>query len=461
MRTWNDWVFLVLRNILLYVVLFAGTVFVLMPLFWMLLTAFKEPGTALKNEFLPKTSYEVPDGRPAKISPGELAGVLQPYTFFHTVAGAQRVTVAGSFNGWDPNAAELTTEGGGVFQKTLGLPAGNHEYKFVVDGQWMDGANLKLDMKPSSDMSRYEDRKVVFRYRAPDAALVTALVDGQYTVALRKGDEGVWTGEHESAGGDVSYQFQVKNRFMDGLRALYTFGNFKTTFDSPDFPFRQFFINSLIVATASGILTVIICTLAGYVFAVKEFWGKQKVFYILMSVMMVPGMIFFVPQFALVNVIGKMPFFGTTLQELGLFGVNTYAAMVIPHLANVFGIFLMRQSIEIIPHSLFEAARMDGANEYHELVKIVVPLAKPIMVTLFLMTFLGQWTNFLWQLVVNTPDSPFRTLPVGLALFRGQYAVEWELMMAGACFSIVPVAFIFILAQRFFIEGMTQGAVKG
>ncbi len=462
MRTWNDWVFLILRNILLYVVLMVGAGVVLMPLLWMLTTAFKEPGTALKNQFLP-VSVRFTDT--ALLTPGVTAGDLQPYTFFRTAVGAQRVTVAGTFNGWDANAAALTTEGGGVFQSTLRLPTGRHEYKFVIDGQWMGGPNLTADIPPSPDRSQYDGRRMVFHFKEPKAKAVTARVEALGDVPLQKNAEGEWTGEagvEPPAGkNEIAYVFAVRTSFLDGLKALYTFSNFKTTLTAPDFPFGRFFVNSLIVASSSGLLTVILCTLAGYVFAVKEFWGKEKLFYLLLSVMMVPGMIFFVPQFALVNLIGKLPIFGTTLQELHIFGVNTYAGMIVPHLANVFGIFLMRQYIETIPNSLFEAARMDGANEYHELTKIVLPLSMPIMVTLFLLTFLGQWTNFLWQLVVNTPDSPLRTLPVGLSLFQGQYAVMWELMMAGACFSIIPVAVIFLMAQRFFIEGMTQGAVKG
>lgn len=463
MRSWNDWVFLILRNILLYVALLTGSAIVLMPLFWMLLTAFKEPGTALKNQFLPETTRVT---GVTVLAPNETAGAFQSYTFFHTSPGAKRVTVAGSFNGWNAAASEMKTEGGGVFQTTLRLPPGKHEYKFVVDGKWLDGPNQALEIAASPDQSRYDGKTVSFLYQAATATAVKVQT-GQAEIPLQKNSDGVWSGrmENAQAAGEsdsaVSYRFSVHTSFLAGLKSIYTFANFKLIRNSPDFPFGRFFLNSLVVASASGLLTVVLCTLAGYVFAVKEFTGKDKLFYVLLSVMMVPGMIFFVPQFALVNVIGKMPFFGTTLQELRIFGVNTYAGMIVPHLANVFGIFLMRQYIETIPHSLFEAARMDGANEYHELTKIVVPLAMPIMVTLFLLTFLGQWTNFLWQLVVNTPDSPLRTLPVGLALFRGQYAIQWELMMAGACFSIVPVAVLFVMAQRYFIEGMTQGAVKG
>jgi ABC-type glycerol-3-phosphate transport system permease component len=152
-----------------------------------------------------------------------------------------------------------------------------------------------------------------------------------------------------------------------------------------------------------------------------------------------------VPQFALVSRFGW---------------INTFQGMVLPHVANVFGLFLMRQYIETIPDSLLEAARIDGANEWQVFRIAIVPLSMPIVITLFLITFVSQWSNFLWQFITNTPDSPLRTLPVGLNLFKGQYDIKWELIMAGACFSIIPVAIIFAAAQRYFIQGMTSGAVK-
>ncbi len=221
--------------------------------------------------------------------------------------------------------------------------------------------------------------------------------------------------------------------------------NFKKVAGDPDFPFVMFFQNSLIVAAASAGLTVLVCTLGGYAFAKKEFYGKNLIFTLLLSSMLVPGMIYMVPQFALISQLGW---------------INTWQGMIIPHLASVFGLFLLRQYIETIPTSLIEAAQIDGASELQIFRQVVLPLCMPISATLFLLTFLTQWSNFLWQLIVNTPDSTLRTLPVGLALFRGQYGDRWDLMMAGSVFSILPMALLFLVAQRFFIEGMTSGAVK-
>ncbi|MEW6555846.1 MAG: carbohydrate ABC transporter permease [Elusimicrobiota bacterium] len=221
--------------------------------------------------------------------------------------------------------------------------------------------------------------------------------------------------------------------------------NFVSIATDPSYPFWRFFINSLIVATMGAALTTLFCSMGGYVFAKKDFYLKEILFWFLLSTMMIPGMMFLVPQFAIVT---------------KLHWINTYKGMVIPHVASVFGIFMMRQYIETIPSSLIESAKIDGASELQIFFRIIIPLSLAITTTLFLLTFLFHWSNFLWHLVVNTPDSPKLTLPVGLALFRGQYQMDWEKMMAASCFTIIPIAILFLLAQKFFIEGLTSGAVK-
>lgn len=221
--------------------------------------------------------------------------------------------------------------------------------------------------------------------------------------------------------------------------------NFISIATDPSYPFWRFFINSVIVATSGGLLTTLFCAMGGYVFAKKDFYGKNVVYWFLLSTMMIPGMMFLVPQFAIVTKLNW---------------INTYRGMVLPHVASVFGIFLMRQYIETVPSSLIESAKIDGASELQIFSKIIVPLSMAVMTTLFLLTFLFHWSNFLWHLVVNTPDSSKLTIPVGLALFRGQYQMDWEKMMAASCFAIIPIVIIFLIAQKFFIEGLTTGAVK-
>lgn len=210
--------------------------------------------------------------------------------------------------------------------------------------------------------------------------------------------------------------------------------------------FGTYFLNSLLVATTAAFLVTLFAAMGAYVFSKKELPYKKQIFMLLLATMMIPGMMFMVPQFFMVC-------------QMGMFG--TKWAMFLPHLASVFGIFMLKQFMDTIPNSLLEAAQIDGASEWQVFRVVIVPLAFPIILTLFLLTFLFHWSNFLWQLIVTNFENPLSiTLPVGLALFRGQYTSELGLIMSASCFSIVPIAVLFLFAQRYFIEGMTQGAVK-
>ncbi len=227
------------------------------------------------------------------------------------------------------------------------------------------------------------------------------------------------------------------------------------------YKFLRFFGNSLFVAGVSAALTTFFATMAAYAFAKKNFFGKEQLYSLLLASMMVPGLMYMVPQFALVYQIGEIEFLGIghILKRLQLMGIDTYGAMIVPHLSNVFGLFMMRQFLSTVPDSLIESASLDGASEWTIFSKIIVPLSLPIIATLFLLSFQFHWSNFLWQLVVTGSESHY-TVPVGLAMFKNQHEEMWNLKMAASCISILPIALIFIIAQRFFIEGMTGGAVK-
>ncbi len=227
------------------------------------------------------------------------------------------------------------------------------------------------------------------------------------------------------------------------------------------FNFLRYFGNSLLVATIAATVTTFFASLAGYAFAKKQFWGRDQLFYILLASMMIPGLMFMVPQFALVYQIGEIRFLGigALLRRLQLMGIDTYGAMIVPHLANVFGLFMMRQFLSGVPDSLIESANIDGASEWAIFWRIVVPLSLPIIATLFLLSFQFHWANFLWQLIVIGSEELY-TVPVGLAMFKNAHEELWNLKMAASCISIVPIAILFFFAQRFFIEGMTKGAIK-
>jgi multiple sugar transport system permease protein len=222
-----------------------------------------------------------------------------------------------------------------------------------------------------------------------------------------------------------------------------TLSNFKRVLS--EYGFGRYFLNSSIVATSAAFFTTVFASLAAYAFAKKEFRFRNQLFSLLLASMMIPGLMYVVPQFAIINKLGWM---------------NTYKAMIIPHLANVFGLFLLRQYMQTVPNELLEASRIDGAGDLQIFLRIMVPLSLPIIATLFLLTFQFHWNNFLWQLVVTNDESMY-TVPVGLALFKSAHEELYTLKMAGACVSIIPLAVLFLFTQRFFIEGMTRGALKG
>lgn len=221
-----------------------------------------------------------------------------------------------------------------------------------------------------------------------------------------------------------------------------TLENFRRVFT--EFGFLKYFGNSILVASTSALFASLFAAMAAYAFSFKNFLFKEKVFAMLIASMMVPGLMYVVPQFAIVKKLGWM---------------NSYRAMIVPHLANVFGLFLLRQYMATIPRSLIDAAKIDGAGDLQIFGRVVIPLSLPIVATLFLLAFQFHWSNFLWQLIVTNKESLY-TVPVGLAMFKQQHEELYTLKMAASAVSILPIAVIFVFAQRYFIEGITRGAVK-
>lgn len=208
--------------------------------------------------------------------------------------------------------------------------------------------------------------------------------------------------------------------------------------------FYRYFLNSLIVATISAMVSTLFASLAAYAFAKKEFPLKNFLFWFFISSMMVPGLLYVIPQFLIVYQFRW---------------INRYEGMIVPHLANVFGMFLITQFLKDVPDSLLESARIDGAPEYQIFLKIVMPLTLPVIATVFLLNFQFHWANFLWQLLVAQTESMY-TVPVGLAMFKSAHEEAYALKMAASTVSLMPIVILFFLAQRYFIEGITQGALK-
>jgi len=203
--------------------------------------------------------------------------------------------------------------------------------------------------------------------------------------------------------------------------------------------------NSALLAALATALGLGTSSLAGYAFAKLRFAGRDRLFRWLLVGLVVPGQVAMLPLFLL-------------LRELGL--VNTYAGVLVPSLASIFGIFLVRQHMLQIPESLLDAARLDGAGELRIFAQVALPLSRPILVTLATFTFMGSWNDFLWPLIV-LGDEERQTLPVALANLLGEHALDVELMMAGAVLTLLPVVLLFLAFQRHYVRGILAGSVRG
>jgi multiple sugar transport system permease protein len=190
---------------------------------------------------------------------------------------------------------------------------------------------------------------------------------------------------------------------------------------------------------------LLFCSAAGYALAKLPFAGRRVLFGIVLGTLMVPSIVTIVPLFVLSS-------------NLGL--VNTLAGLILPYLAQAFGVFLMRQFILSIPNDLLEAARIDSASEARIYWQVVLPLCRPALATLGILTFLASWNNFLWPLVAATGEETY-TLPVALALYAiGQNRTEYDLLLPGAVVVVLPVLIVFVLLQRYFVRGIATTGLK-
>ncbi|GIF50970.1 carbohydrate ABC transporter membrane protein 2 (CUT1 family) [Asanoa ferruginea] len=227
------------------------------------------------------------------------------------------------------------------------------------------------------------------------------------------------------------------------LPQTWTLDNFRDLFSRLDFPL--YFFNSAFVALAVTAGNLLFCSLVGYALAKLHYPGKRLLFLAVLGMLMVPGMVTFVPQFVLVS-------------NMGL--TNSYAGLILPFLVGPFGVFLMRQFLQSIPDDLIEAARVDGAGEMRIFWRVVLPLCRPALATLGILTFLASWNNFLWPLVVASTEDKY-TLPVALALYSiGQNRTDFGLLLAGAVVVVLPVLIVFIVLQRHFMRGIATTGLK-
>ncbi len=210
----------------------------------------------------------------------------------------------------------------------------------------------------------------------------------------------------------------------------------------------RWLVNSFFVAAVVTVSTVLLAALAGYAISRIKFPGSRAIFLAILGTMMVPGIVMLIPMFII-------------LKSLGL--IDTYGGLIVPKMVTAFGIFLMAQFFEAVPIEIEEAARMDGANRFRTFFQVVLPLARPAIVALIIFSFQGNWNEFMHPLIVITTNQDLYTLPLGLALLRGGLGqnLQWNALMAGSMLTTLPMLIIFLIFQRYFIEGISYSGVKG
>ncbi|HYT04157.1 MAG TPA: carbohydrate ABC transporter permease [Gemmatimonadales bacterium] len=207
----------------------------------------------------------------------------------------------------------------------------------------------------------------------------------------------------------------------------------------------RYLLNSTLVTVSATLLSLLFNSMAGYALAKLRFRGRERVFRLLVVGLVIPSQVTMLPLFLL-------------LRAMGL--VNTYFGAIVPLMATIFCIFLVRQYALSIPDDLLDAARLDGASELRIYWSVALPAMRPILATLAIFTFLSTWNDFLWPLVVLSDDAKY-TLPVALANLVGEHVQDTELMMAGSVLTVLPVLVLFVLLQRHYIEGIMAGSAKG
>ncbi len=210
-------------------------------------------------------------------------------------------------------------------------------------------------------------------------------------------------------------------------------------------PMLKYVWNSIYVAATVTFANIFFCSLAGYAFAKHRFWGRDKIFFVLLGSLMIPWQVNIISGFILMRKLGWL---------------NSYNALIVPVMAGVFGVFLCRQFIMSIPDDLVDAAKIDGCSEFTIYRLVILPLIKPVLATLAIFTFLQQWNNFIWPLIVIN-SSQMRTLPLALSVLNGQFGTRFAMIMAGAVVATTPMLIVFLSFQKYFMKGVAMTGLKG
>jgi multiple sugar transport system permease protein len=214
------------------------------------------------------------------------------------------------------------------------------------------------------------------------------------------------------------------------------------------FNISRWAFNSAFVAITVTLGNVLFASMAGYALARIKFPGSNVVFLAILGTMMIPGIVLLIPMFII-------------LKQLGM--IDTYSGLILPKLTTAFGVFLMKQFFESIPQEMEEAARIDGCTRFQMFFRVILPLARPALVALIIFSFQGSWNEFMHPLIVISINQDLYTLPLGLALLRGGMGqnLQWNAILAGSILTTIPMALIFLFFQRYFVEGISYGGLKG
>jgi multiple sugar transport system permease protein len=225
--------------------------------------------------------------------------------------------------------------------------------------------------------------------------------------------------------------------------AHFEFGNYLKAWDAAPFP--RYYLNTLIVAVGVVVSRVVIAGMAAYVFAFLKFRGRDVLFLLFLATMMIPFQAIVIPTYLIIR---------------DLHWFNTFQALIVPRMIDAFSIFLLRQSFIAIPRDYLDAAKLDGCSHWDTLWRVVMPLARPTVLTMAVFTFLFVWNDFLWPFLAANDES-MRTIQAGLQVFSGRYLVEWTYMMAGTVTATIPPIVLFLIAQRQFVSGLSRAGLKG
>ncbi|MCM3054223.1 carbohydrate ABC transporter permease [Caldifermentibacillus hisashii] len=220
-----------------------------------------------------------------------------------------------------------------------------------------------------------------------------------------------------------------------------TFDNFIYLFENMNF---MVYLKNTIIIVLFSFIGLFLNAMAGYAFAKYQFRAKNKLFMLVLATMMIPGQVTMIPVYLILN---------------SLYLTNTMIGVVLPGLVGAFGIFLFRQFMETIPDEVIEAARIDGAGELRIFFTMILPMSKPILAVQGITTFIAGWNSFLWPLIIANDESLY-TLSVGLSLLKGQFGGNFALQMAGSTFMVVPIIIVFMLFQKYIIEGYNISGLK-